>query len=103
MSSIAGLVGVAIVGVRWGGCVCDAGARKPEFDVGIRGEYALRGGEREGEWGGLGDGDGGIFPFPGYAGTGDGAYIGGGTNDAFTLPGPVEPPPTSIAACRSLA
>jgi hypothetical protein len=72
--------------------------------VGTRGEYALRGGEWEGELGGLGDRDGGIFPFPGYAGTGDGEYIGGGTNDAFTLPVPVEPPPpTSIAACRSLA
>jgi hypothetical protein len=69
--------------------------------MGARGVYALRGGEWEGEWGGLGDGEGGILPFPGYAGVGDGAYIGGGTNDAFAPGEP--PPPTSMAACRSLA
>ncbi len=40
MSSIAGLVGVAIVGVRAG---------ELEFEEGKRGEYALRGGEEGGE------------------------------------------------------
>ena len=48
----------------------------------------------------MGDGE---FPFPGYEGTGDGVYTGGGTNDAFICPESVEPsPPISIAACRSL-
>jgi hypothetical protein len=63
---------------------------------------ALCGGKRDGEWGGLEDGNDGTFP-PGYGGTGDGVYIGGGTNDASTSE-PVEPPPpTPITACRSLA
>jgi len=50
------------------------------------------------------DSDGRIFPLSGYRGTGDGVHTGGGTNDALTCPEFVEPsPPTSTAACRSLA
>jgi hypothetical protein len=102
MSSIAGLVGVAIVGVRWRVGVC-GGVRKLEFGEGWR-ECALCGVEWDGESGGSRDSEGSTFLLPGDEGAADGAYIGGGTNDAFTLPGLVEPlPPTSIAACRSLA
>jgi hypothetical protein len=60
--------------------------------------------EEEADRGDMGDGDGRSFPFSGYEGPGDSVYTGGGTNDAFICPESVEPsPPTSIAACRSLA
>jgi hypothetical protein len=63
--------------------------------------FAPCGGEEEAE---RGDTDGRISPFSGYGDTGDGVYAGGGTNDAFTCPELVEPPPPpSIAVCRSLA
>ena len=75
-----------------------------DFETGWCRECALCGSAWEDVWGGLGDGGGDIFPLPGYGGSGDGVYIGGGTNDAFTFLEPMEPaPPKSIAACRSLA
>ncbi len=93
MSSIAGLVGVAIVGVRCGDCC--AGVRRGE---GVREWERVLGGDRRGEGDSLGGGVGGDFPV--YGGViEDGVYIGGGWKDALTRsePGPVDEP-TSRAA-----
>lgn len=93
MSSIAGLVGVVIVAVWYGGCC--AGVRRGE---GVRKWERVLGGDRRGEGGCLSGGVGGGLPI--YSGVvEDGVYSGGGSKDALprSAPGPVGEP-TSIGA-----
>jgi hypothetical protein len=93
MNSIAGLVGIAIVAVRCGGCC--AGVRRGEGEH--KWERVL-GGDRRGEGGCLGGGVGSGFPV--YGGVvEDGVYSGRGSKDALTRsePGPVGEP-VSIGA-----
>jgi hypothetical protein len=99
---MAGLVGVAIVGVRCEGCA--EGERVLLGREGERGgDGYAPGGARRGDGGGLARG---AFPSV-YDGTVDsegGVYAGGGWKDALTR-GASEPlgAPTSIAAWRSPA